>query len=276
MDYEVEYNNRARVSDHPAIFERWAKSSAAFRGAAVAADLGVPYGPDPRQFLDIFWPAPDRQAPVALFIHGGYWQSLHPRDFSFAAAGCLAHGVALALAGYDLAPLVPVGTILAQVRAATLTLYRLVGHPIAVSGHSAGGHLAAALAATSWRELDVDTPDDIVPAGIGISGVYDLEPLIATQMNKALHLDAEEARRLSPVLWPLPPGRVFETFAGGAESAEFLRQGRDLAAAWAARGARTACHEVAGANHFTVVDALADPSSHMVRRLVEMAQSVAR
>lgn len=275
MDYEAEYNNRARVPEHPAIFERWAHSSAVFRGEALAADLGVPYGPDPRQFLDIFWPAPDRQAPVALFIHGGYWQSLHPRDFSFAAAGCLSHGVALALAGYDLAPLVPVATILAQVRAATLTLYRLMGHRLAVCGHSAGGHLAAALTATAWREIDVDTPDDLVPAGIGISGVYELEPLIPTQMNKALRLDAAEARRLSPALWPMPEGRTFESFVGGAESPEFLRQGRDLAATWGAKGAITRHHEVAGANHFTVVDTLADPSSHMVRRLVEMAQAVA-
>lgn len=275
MDYEVEYNNRARVPDHPAIFQRWAKSSAAFRGEAVAADLGIPYGAGARQFLDIFWPSPDRQAPVALFIHGGYWQSLHPRDFSFAAAGCLAHGVALAFAGYDLAPLVPMGTILAQVRAATLTLYRLVGHPVVVSGHSAGGHLAAAVTATRWREIDVDSPDDVVPAGIGISGVYEVEPLIGTSMGKALHLDAAEARRLSPALWDVPAGRTFEAFVGGEESAEFLRQSRDLATGWARQGVVTADHVVPGANHFTVVDTLADPSSHMVRRLVEMASAAA-
>lgn len=275
MDYEVEYNNRARVPDHPAIFERWAHSSAAFRGQAVAADLGVPYGASPRQVLDIFWPSTDRQAPIALFIHGGYWQSLHPRDFSFAAAGVLSHGVALALSGYDLAPHVPLSSIVAQARAAAITLYRLLGRRMAVCGHSAGGHLAAALTATSWRDFDVDTPDDLVPSGLGISGVYEVEPLVSTQMNKALRLDAAEARSLSPALWTVPPGRTFEAFVGGAESAEFLRQARDVAAGWAAQGALTAHHEVAGANHFTVVDTLSDPSSHMVRRLVEMARAAA-
>ncbi|MFG1347516.1 alpha/beta hydrolase [Xanthobacter autotrophicus DSM 431] len=275
MDYEVEYNNRARVPDHPAIFERWAHSSAAFRGQAVAADLGVPYGASPRQVLDIIWPSTDRQAPIALFIHGGYWQSLHPRDFTFAAAGVLSHGVALALAGYDLAPHAPLGTILAQTRAAAITLYRLLGRRMAVCGHSAGGHLAAALTATSWRAFDVDTPDDLIPSGIGISGVYEVEPIVSTSINKALRLDVEEARRLSPALWTLPPGRTFEAFVGAAESAEFLRQGRDVAAGWAAQGAVTAHHEVPGANHFTVVDTLSDPSSHMVRRLVEMARAAA-
>lgn len=275
MDYEVEYNNRARVPEHPAIFERWAHASAALRGAAVAADLGVPYGASPRQTLDILWPGTDRQAPVVLFIHGGYWQALHPRDFSFAAAGCLSHGVAMALAGYDLAPDVSVTTILGELRAAALTLYRLAGRRMAVCGHSAGGHLAAALAATSWRGIDVDTPDDLVPAGIGISGVYELAPLLATTMNRALRLDEEEARRLSPAQWPVPPDRVFEAFVGAEESAEFRRQSRDLASAWRGRGALTGCHEVEGANHFSVVDTLSDPSAYMVRRLVEMARSAA-
>ncbi|MEP9354609.1 alpha/beta fold hydrolase [Xanthobacter sp. KR7-65] len=275
MDHEVEYNNRARVPDHPAIFERWAHSSAAMRGAAVAADLGAPYGAGPRQILDIVWPSTDRQAPVVLFIHGGYFQSLHPRDFTFAAQGCLEHGVAMAFAGYDLAPMVPVGTILAQARAAAITLYRLVGRRLVVCGHSAGGHLAAALAATSWREIDVDTPDDLIVAGLGISGVYELEPLVSTTMNKALKLDAAEALRLSPTLWPLPPGRSFDAFVGGAESAEFLRQSRDLAASWSEKGAIAHYFDVPGADHFTVVDALADPTSHMVRRLVEMARAIA-
>lgn len=274
MDYEAEYNNRARVPEHPLIFERWTHAAAAQRGAAAAADLGVPYGPGPRQILDIVWPETDRRAPVVLFLHGGYWQSLHPRDFTFAAAGCLAHGVAMAFAGYDLAPLVSLGTILAQARAAALTLYRLAGHPLVVCGHSAGAHLAAALTATSWRTIDVDTPDDLVPSGLGISGVYDLAPLLQTQVNRVLKLDADEARRLSPVLWPVPAGRVFDAAAGGGESAEFLRQSRDLAAAWQARGAAARYYEVAGANHFTVVDTLSDPSSHMVRRLVEMARAI--
>lgn len=276
MDLDVEYDNRARVPEHPAIFERWQAASAALRGTAEAADLGVPYGPGPRQILDIVWPETDRRAPVVLFLHGGYWRSLHPRDHTFAARGCLAHGVAMAFAGYDLAPLVTIGTIMAQARAAAVTLYRLVGRPIVVCGHSAGGHLAAVLTATDWRALDVDTPAEAIAGGLGISGVYDLAPLRQTRLNETLKLGADEARDWSPVLWRVPAGRSFDAFVGGAESSEFLRQSRDLTTAWSAAGVAARCVEVEGANHFTVVDALADPRSPMVLRLVELARAALR
>lgn len=276
MDYEAEYNNRARVPEYAEIIARWIRDSAAFRGQAAVADLGVPYGPSPRQTLDIIWPATSRSAPLALFIHGGYWRWQSPRDFTFIASACLAHGVGLALAGYDLAPQVPLGTILAQARAAAITLHRLVGRRFAVCGHSAGAHLAAALTATAWRQIDVDTPDDMVPAGLGLSGVYDLEPLLSTTVNEDLKLDAVEAKRLSPILWDVPAGRTFEAFVGDLESAEFRRQSRDLSTAWAAKGVDTFHQEVEGANHFTIVDGLADPSSLMVRRIVDLARAAAR
>jgi arylformamidase len=31
IDYEVEYNNRARVPEHPEILARWARDAAAYR-----------------------------------------------------------------------------------------------------------------------------------------------------------------------------------------------------------------------------------------------------
>lgn len=276
MNLEAEYNCRALVPEHEEIFARWARTSAAFRGEVGAADLGVPYGPSPRQRLDIVWPSEDRRAPLALFIHGGYWRSLHPRQYTFIAAQCHARGVAVAFAGYDLCPTVSIGAILAQVRAAAITLHRLVGRRFAVCGHSAGAHLAACLTATSWREIDVDTPDDMIPVGMGISGLYELPPLLTLEVNDDLKLDATEAKRLSPLWWPVPAGRTFETFVGSEETAEFQRQSRDLSAAWSAQGVRSTCHSVTGTNHFTVVDALADPSSPMLHCLVEQARAAAR
>ena len=64
IDYEKEYNNRGRVPEHPEIFERWEREGAAYRAGARDAELGVAYGPSPRQTIDIF-PAKDDDASTA-------------------------------------------------------------------------------------------------------------------------------------------------------------------------------------------------------------------
>jgi len=276
LDYETEYNNRARVPAFAAtMLADWQARSARLRGDAAAADLGIPHGPTARQILDVIWPDTSRQAPVVFFIHGGYWQAMHPRDVTFAAQGCLAHGVAVAFPGYDLVPDVPLSTIVSEVRGAAVTLFHRIRRRFTVSGHSAGGHLAAALTATAWAEMDPRGPDDITPSGVGISGAYEVEPLVHTSMNDKLRLSEDEARRLSPTLWQVPAGRSFETFTGGEESAEFLRQGRDLAAHWGAQGIVTQAHVVEGANHFSILEELADPNSLLVARLVAKARAAA-
>ncbi|MEW6255229.1 MAG: alpha/beta hydrolase [Pseudomonadota bacterium] len=275
MDFEREYNNRARVPAWSEIFQDWQGRSARLRGAVAAADLGLPYGPTSRQTLDILWPDTNRDAPVLLYIHGGYWQYSHPRDVTFVAEGCLANGVAVALAGYDLAPDVPLSAIVRQLRGAAVTLHHRVRKRLAVAGHSAGGHLAAALTATDWHALDTRGPDDLVVAGVGISGVYEVGPLVHTSLNDKLRLSEEEAERLSPAFWPVPAGRAFTAFAGGAESDEFRRQARDLAARWGAAGVAASAQEVDGANHFTVVEQMVDPASPMVGRAVAAAREAA-
>src|SRR5262245_12166320 len=107
VNYEVEYDNRGRVPEHPAILARMADDAKAYRAKAVAekrADLDVSYGSSPRQIVDIFRSGAGENAPLAVFIHGGYWRALQPSAFSQAAAGLNAHGVTVALAGYDLCP----------------------------------------------------------------------------------------------------------------------------------------------------------------------------
>jgi arylformamidase len=275
VDYEAEYNNRARVPEHPAIFIRWARAAEAFRAAHPHAETGLAYGESPRQKIDLFWPGAGRDTPLALFIHGGYWRSLDPSAFSHLAAGANAHGIALALVGYDLCPAVPIETIIDQVRAATVFLYRRHGRRLVAAGHSAGGHLSACLVATDWKARGGGLPADLVPAGLSISGLFDLAPLMHTSMNQDLRVDAGNVQRISPLAWDVVRDRVFEAWVGGDESAEFLRHSRDVSEKWGGKGVKTRYVEVSGANHFTVLDPLAEPKSSMTARLVELVKASA-
>lgn len=280
IDYEKEYDNRARVPEHPEIFVRWEREGAAYRAVAKDAELDLKYGPAPRQTIDYF-PAKDEdaQTPLALFIHGGWWRSLDPKLFSQSSAGPNSHGVGVAVVGYELCPNVSIANITEQMRAAVLFLWRKRQQRVMVFGHSAGGHLAACMLATDWKALDPNptkdcAPHDLVPAAYAISGVFDLLPLTKVSQNADLRLDGAEARRMSPLLWKPPAGRTFDCVVGGVKSSEFLRQSREMADGWGARSVATRYEEIPGANHFTVVDPLADPDSKMTKRIVELARMV--
>ena len=275
VDYEAEYNNRARVPEHPEIFARWRAAANEFRQEMAAqgrAELGVRYGTTPRQIIDVFLADPDR-GKLAVFVHGGYWRSLEPETFSHVARGLLAHGISVAVAGYDLCPQVRVADIVDEIRQALVHLWRKFRQRMFVYGHSAGGHLAACMLATDWKPYDM--PEDAVPAACAISGVFDLTPLIGISMNQDLRLDLLEARRVSPLFWNPPRGRTLDVIVGADESREFLRQSRDIAQAWAEAGVATRYEEAPG-NHFTVLDPLADPHSATARRLAALAEQTLR
>src|SRR5271154_311106 len=235
IDYEAEYNNRARVPEHAEIFARWIREAEDYRVETLKAgraELGLSYGDTPRQVVDLFFSATGEAAPLAIFVHGGWWRSLDASMFSQMARGLNALGVTVAVAGYDLCPNVAIAEIITQIRRACAFLWQRYGRRMFVYGHSAGGHLAAAMVATDWPSLYPRAPADLVPAGYSVSGIFDLAPVILTSVNQDLRLDAAEARRLSPAFWPLKPGRSFDAVVGGLESSEFLRQSRLIADAW--------------------------------------------
>ena len=267
-DYEAEYNNRARVPENPALIAGWAKDAAAYR--AQHAPRCISYGPGARHVIDLF--PGDGKGPIVVFIHGGYWQALDGSSFSHLARGLNAHGIGVAIPSYDLCPNVTVDQIIGQMRIASRELARL-GQPLVISGHSAGGHLAACLLATDWPAFDASLPADLVAAAYAISGLFELEPLVPTSINKALRLDQATARAASPLLWTPPSHGSLDAVVGEAESAEYHRQSRTIADVWGEAGVATRYGAVPSANHFTAIAPMADPTSAMTLRLKELARA---
>ncbi len=219
VDYEVEYNNRARVPENPALISGWASDAAAYR--AQHAPRAISYGPGARHTIDLF-PGKD-DGPIVVFIHGGYWQALDGSFFSHCARGLNGHGIGVAVPTYDLCPAVTVGEIIQQMQMAARELAKL-GRPLVISGHSAGGQLAACLLATDWRALDASLPTDFILSAYAISGLFDLVPLVGTSINNALRLDDEAARAASPLSWNVPAHGSLDAVVGEKESAEYFRQ----------------------------------------------------
>jgi len=266
VDYEVEYNNRARVPENPLLIAGWARDAAAYRERH--APRSIPYGSSARNRID-FFPGDDK-GPIVVFIHGGYWQALDSSFFSHLAGGLNAHGVGVAIPSYDLCPDVTVDDIIRQMRTASGELARL-GRRLVISGHSAGGHLSACMLATDWPAFDASIPEDLVIAASAISGLFDLDPLVETSINNALRLDHAAARAASPLFWSPPLRGSLDAVVGENESAEYFRQSRSIVDAWGAAGLATRFGTVHAANHFTAIAPLADANSAMVGRLKELA-----
>jgi arylformamidase len=270
---DVQHNNRARVPEHPQILARWERASEFARDNS-ARRIDIAYGPTPAETLDVF-PTPRADAPVFVFIHGGWWRALDKRDQSFIAPAFTNAGALVVLPNYALCPAVTIETIALQLTKALIWTHRNAalygGDPqrIFVAGHSAGGHLATMMLSCDWRAIDPKLPARLVRGALSISGLFDLEPVRQTPFLKDdLRLTPASVQRLSPLRFPRPSGPLYAT-VGALESEEFLRQNLAIRNAWGAKSVPV-CESVAGTNHFDVLHALADPQSALHARALQL------
>lgn len=266
-DFDAAYDNSAAVPGAAGLIAAHTAAASAYRAAAPGEE-GIVYGPHPRERIDLFRPEGPARG-LVLFIHGGYWRMCDRTDWSHLAAGPRARGWAVAMVGYPLCPELRIGEIARCVAAAAARSAALVDGPILLSGHSAGGHLAARLAC-SHGPMSVDVAGRV--AGVlGISGVYDLRPLRRHAMNATLRLDATEAAAESPLLAEPRPGTRLVAWVGAAELPEFRRQTAAMASLWHGLGAATCAIEAPGRHHFDVIDPLAEPDSPLTDTLLRLA-----
>jgi arylformamidase len=267
---EAEFALRRRHPEREEIYDGHKRRSAALR-ARGDCRLDLRYSAGPRCLLDIF-PAGD-DAPILFFIHGGYWRALDKSYVSFIAEPFQRAGMTVVMPGYDLAPNVRVGGIVDQIRAALAwTVNQMAPERIVVAGHSAGGQLAAMLA------LDqADRGTGPIVGLAGVSGAFDLRPLLRTSINDDLAMSAEEAEAASPLyrLLSLPataPLMPLLAVVGGDETQGFKRWTADFVATWRAHGATASLIELTGRNHFTILDALAERDGEIPRAIVQIAE----
>ncbi|WP_018331306.1 alpha/beta hydrolase [Actinomycetospora chiangmaiensis] len=257
---DAQYDARALVDDADAIIADWAARSDAVRREH--PPLTIRYGDDPRQAADVYSPPPGGgTSPLVVFVHGGYWQALDKETFGFLAESFLTAGAVFASLDYRLVPDVAITDVVADVRAGIAELARrapdLGARPTSIGlvGHSAGGHLVTTAMATDWTAHDL--PADTVGPVVGISGLYDLDPIRRSYLNDVLAMDEATAHDASPVhMTPTGPGPLLLT-CGGDEPGEFDRQQRLLVDAWP--GVTIDVLQQEGGTHFDACDRLALP-----------------
>jgi arylformamidase len=261
---DAQYNPSLALAANEQPMQHFADQAANAR-STLRCELNVPYGPTLTETLDIF-PADVPNAPVFVFIHGGYWRSLSSKDFSGVALGLKPLGITTVVIDYALCPFVTIDEITRQVRAATAWVLRNIdqygGDPsrVAIGGHSAGGHLTAMCLQTEWAR-DYGLPQDPLAGAVAFSGLYDLEPLRYSYLQPLIQLNDGIIRRNSPAFMVRPCVTPLWLTWGGLESAEFARQSQIYHDAWQAAGNTSTLEALPLTNHFTVIHGLEDSLS---------------
>lgn len=268
-----EYDNVGKVT--PAFFRQLIGQLEAASAQArhmFRAALDIPYGPTSLEQLDIFLPE-KKGTPVQVFIHGGYWHALDKRDFSYIAAGLVPHGITAVVINYPLLPTVCMEAQVAACRRALRWVYDHIeeygGNPerISISGHSAGGHLAAMLLTDAGPEGAHSQAPRLEHACL-ISGIYDLEPIRNCFVNDVLGLSADEAGRYSPVRLRRAAGCPITVAVGGDEGHEYIRQSARLWDAWSPPDRASSFRILANENHFTLRAQLGEAESDIMKRML--------
>ena len=257
-------NNGTAVAGSADIVAGWEQRSAALRQRH-NQHLDLRYGARERNRID-FIKAADA-APTLLFIHGGYWQARAKEVFTVVAEGLLAHGINVALIGYTLAPDATLDEIVAEIHAGIdflapqLPRLGAAGGGIVVTGWSAGGHLTS---------MALSNPH--VRAGVGISGIYELEPIRHSYLNEKLRADEATSRRNSPMMQEGGVLKPLSLVVGSAELPLLRKQTADFAGHRARYGLPVTYEEIPDANHFTIMYEMMSPKGRittLIRQLFE-------
>jgi len=267
---DAQYNAGAAVPDAAGCMRHYLEQSRHARDSLPCV-LDVPFGPTLDETLDIF-PAAQPNAPVFVFIHGGYWRAFTSKEFSCVALGLQPLGISTVVINYALCPKVGIDEITRQARAAVAWVLRHIaahgGDParVALGGHSAGGHLAAMCLQTAWAE-EYGLRADPIAAAVLVSGLYDLNPLRFSYLQPQIQLDDGVIRRCSPLFGVRACRTPVLVTWGATESSEFARQSGAFDAAWRAAGNRSELVAQDGANHFSAIYGFEESSSPLCRWL---------
>lgn len=259
-DWDDAYANGAHIPGADAIVAGWAKRAEATRAKHAAEEIST--GPGARQSFDLYG-AGDT---LSIVVHGGYWMAFSGRDFAHLVEGPLARGQAVAALTYTLAPESRIADITMEVARAVEVAAARVSGPIRLIGHSAGGHLVTRMLCAGVLSREVL---DRIAHVVSISGVHDLRPLLKTKMNETLRLTETEAALESPALLSPIPGLRLSCVVGAEERPEFRRQSALLANIWTGLGIETHAIELAGENHFSIIEGLERPDGALTRLLLD-------
>ncbi len=263
-ELNYQYSPREAVPEHPVWKAHWSLFSEHARTKYKTVSR-ISYGSSPGQTVDIF-PAKKTNAPINIFIHGGFWRFLDSFDHSLIAPAIVDSGGACVLVNYDLCPQISLHQVIDQVRYALKWVYDnadLVNgdrDKIYISGHSAGGHLASMMCVSEHLET-LGLPRNLIKGATIVSAMLDLEPILFIPGSEDLLIEKEDCKVLSPVHNPPDPSIELVIAVGGLETSEWIRQTEDMIAILKQQGSKFSFHKPEYDQHYSILFSMSNPCS---------------
>ena len=254
------YNQKHRIPGYDDYPINWKRDSDRAR-KELKTKLDVRYGDHSLETYDVFPGKPG--FPVHVFFHGGYWYSQDKSNFEFMAPAFVEKGWTFVGANYPLCPDVTMTELVDSCRRMVVDLFGRFntwgfdGSAIHLAGHSAGAQIVSILATTQWsRHSQNQCPP--ISRTMGISGIYDLQPVIYIDRNLEIGLTENDVDDFSPIFYSDPFAGELVLAVGTHEGSEKVRQMQDFAMMQADRGKGSQSALIENANHFSILDHYAD------------------
>jgi len=238
------------------------------------ATSDVPYGPLPRQRLDIYQPTgAEGAAPLVVFFYGGGWRNGSKADYEFIASAMTDAGIAVAIPDYRLFPDVSFPAFVEDGAAALAWLvenardYGIDTNRIFVMGHSAGAHIAACIALDPTYLRANGLERSTITGFIGLSGPYDFLPIESGYLLDVFPASTrEQSQPINLVSAAAPPTLLIH---GTSDSTVRIANSRKLERRLHAAGVPVEFRAYNGASHARVVMAIAPPLGFLGSTLVD-------
>lgn len=278
---DQQYNNLLKVpaAQLQAYRVRWAEESAAAK-ATIAHALDIPYGASNLETLDVFMPPGSGPWPVMVYIHGGYWRGGDKAECAYTARAFCRANILTVVINYGLVPATPIGEQVRHCAKAVRWVFDHIreygGDPdqIFVTGHSAGGHLAAMLIAKPGGVPIL--PEGVIKGVCALSGIYDLEPILLSYLNESLHLSPADVAELSPVHHDRHRGVPIVFAVGALEGEEYLRQTQEIAARWSAGTGHVEVLVTGEDDHFSIRSGWDEPRNVIFNHILALMAPLAK
>ena len=254
------YNQKHRIPNYEDYPINWKRDSDRAR-KELETKMDVRYGDHSLETYDVFVGNPG--SPVHVFFHGGYWYSQDKSNFEFMAPAFVDKGWTFVGANYPLCPNVTMTELIHSCRKMVLDIFSRLntwgfdGSAIHLAGHSAGAQIVSILATTEW-DRHTQNQHPLISRTMGISGIYDLQPVIYIDRNLEIGLTNDDVSEFSPMYYSEPFVGELMLAGGTHEGSEKVRQMQDYAKKQGGRGKGSQSALIENANHFSILDHYAD------------------